>query len=494
MIILYVAVFNGCSNRLVSDKNSPLSFLGIKSGMESGMEIGMEIGMDVVSITPPDGSMDVNISTSIETVFTTDIDPSTINESTFAIADSAYIPIPGTYSFPDTRTVIFTPCALLNLAVYNVLITTEVKDLQGNGLGLDLICYFTTMPSGPVPDPTFGPTAGTYEGTTLISINNLDSLATIRFTVDGSDPTPASSVYTNPIAVMENTMCPIKAIAYRVGFSDSSISSAAYNIQVMTPSVSPPAGAYSGDQSITITTSSPGATLWYTTDGTAPDPLIPNGTIYGGPFTLVGPGPTTTTIKAIAIKALMANSPILSANYVIDYMNVAPPVFSPPIGTYTGQQLVTLLSSTPGATIRYTTDGTVPTLMNGITGNSVTVNDTMVLKAFAFKVCMGDSLVTNSAGVPYIIAPTLTWRSPDRHRNNHPVTITIGGKNFKFGATAKLTKSGQPDIIAAPVTIVSSTKLTGTFNVTGAQKGKWNVVVTNTDTGAATRVEWFRVH
>ncbi len=488
VIFLYVIVYAGCSNGLVNDPNSPLSLIGFGTGQTG------ETGLNVASIFPSNNALDVDVGATIETVFTTDIDAGTISDSTFIVADSAYIPIPGTYSFPDARTVIFTPCVLLNLAAYNVLLTTNVKDSMGNNLGSDMIWFFTTISAGSVPDPTFNPTAGTYEGTTMVSIDNLDSLATIRFTVDGSNPTPASTIYTNPIAVMENTICPIKAIAYRVGFADSSISSAAYIIQVVTPTVAPPAGSYSSDQSITLATSIPGATLWYTNDGTDPDPLIPNGIIYGGPISLIGPGPTTTTLKAIAVKALMANSPIMTAVYIIDYTQVAMPVFTPPIGTYTYHQHVTISTATPGATIRYTTDGSVPTLIHGTTGNSVTVNDTLVLKAYAYKGGMGDSTVANMAGVPYIIAPTLTSRSPDKHDHHHPVVITLRGTGFKAGVTAKLTKSGQPNIVAAPITIVDSTELTGTFNITGVQKGKWNVVVTNTDTGTATRVEWFRVH
>ncbi len=483
ILLIFLAVFTGCSNRLVDERDSPLSMVDI-----------LNYEMSVASISPPASALDVDTGTQIETVFTRDVDPLTITASTFVVADNSYIPIPGTFSYSDPKTVVFTPFVLLNLTEYNVLITTDVKDAEGNTLWSDIEWNFTTISAGTVPDPEFNPPAGTYEGTTIVSIGILDPLATIHYTVDGSDPTPASPEYTGPISVLENTILPIKAVAYRGGFFDSSIIPAAYTIRVLTPASDPPAGAYSSDRMITIETSTPGATIWYTTDGTDPDPIIPNGSIYGGPIALTGPGPTATTIKTLAIKASMADSPILSADYMIDYTQVSPPVFSPPIGTYTWQQHVNLSTATPGATIRYTTDGSVPTMMHGTTGTSVTVNDTMVLKAFAFKGGMGDSPVTNSAGVPYIIAPTLSARSPDKHKDDHPVTITFWGTRFKSGVTAKLKKSGQPDIVAAPITILSSTKIRGTFNITGVQKGRWDVVVTNPDTGTATRTEWFRVH
>jgi hypothetical protein len=44
---------------------------------------------------------------------------------------------------------------------------------------------------------------------------------------------------------------------------------------------------------------------------------------------------------------------------------VAPPVFVPPPGSYTELQAIAMVSSTPGAAIRYTTDGSTPTALTG---------------------------------------------------------------------------------------------------------------------------------
>jgi hypothetical protein len=43
---------------------------------------------------------------------------------------------------------------------------------------------------------------------------------------------------------------------------------------------------------------------------------------------------------------------------------VAPPAISPAGGTYTTPQTVTLSTTTPGASIRYTTDGSAPREMS----------------------------------------------------------------------------------------------------------------------------------
>ncbi len=63
---------------------------------------------------------------------------------------------------------------------------------------------------------------------------------------------------------------------------------------------------------------------------------------------------------------------------------VAIPVFAPDAGTYTGTQSVTITSTT-GATIRYTTDGTEPTESSAVYGAPVVVDHSLILKAKAWK-------------------------------------------------------------------------------------------------------------
>ena len=80
--------------------------------------------------------------------------------------------------------------------------------------------------------------------------------------------------------------------------------------QVKAPEFSPVAGSYDSAQSVTISTETTGATIYYTTDGTAP---TTSSTKYTGAIS-VG---ETTTIKAIAMKAGLENSAVASATYTI---------------------------------------------------------------------------------------------------------------------------------------------------------------------------------
>ena len=62
---------------------------------------------------------------------------------------------------------------------------------------------------------------------------------------------------------------------------------------------------------------------------------------------------------------------------------VATPTFSPAAGTYTGSVTVTISTATSGATIRYTTDGSTPTISSPIYTGPITVSQTTTIRAFA---------------------------------------------------------------------------------------------------------------
>jgi uncharacterized protein (DUF1800 family) len=73
----------------------------------------------------------------------------------------------------------------------------------------------------------------------------------------------------------------------------------------------------------------------------------------------------------------------------------APPAFNPPPGSYLGEQLVDLVSSTAGATIRYTTDGSTPTSSQGtVYTGPISLTGTTTLKAIAYKSGLTDSPVS----------------------------------------------------------------------------------------------------
>lgn len=80
-----------------------------------------------------------------------------------------------------------------------------------------------------VENPEFTPIAGEYEGNQSIEITTATAGATIRYTTDGSDPTPENGIiYTTVIGVAEDT--DIRAIAYKEGLYPSQVVLASYTI------------------------------------------------------------------------------------------------------------------------------------------------------------------------------------------------------------------------------------------------------------------------
>ncbi len=81
---------------------------------------------------------------------------------------------------------------------------------------------------------------------------------------------------------------------------------------------------------------------------------------------------------------------------------VAAPVFSVPEGTYTKTQNVEITCGTAGASIRYTTDGTIPNVNSAVYTSAIKVETTTTLKAVATKSGMTDSAVVSAT---YTISP-----------------------------------------------------------------------------------------
>ena len=118
--------------------------------------------------------------------------------------------------------------------------------------------------------------------------------------------------------------------------------------QVKTPTISPDGGTFTADQQVTITTATAAASIYYTTDGSAPDASGAAGAssiLYAGPFTLSA----TATVKAIAIKDGMLDSEVSTAAFTINKGGVVPG----------GEALVSItgpasVASGAGATATYT--------------------------------------------------------------------------------------------------------------------------------------------
>jgi hypothetical protein len=84
--------------------------------------------------------------------------------------------------------------------------------------------------------PTFNPNGGTFTSAQTVTISDTTSNAMIYFTNDGTMPTAASTQYSNAITV--STTETIRAIAIASGYTNSSIGTAAFTINLPPPTFS----------------------------------------------------------------------------------------------------------------------------------------------------------------------------------------------------------------------------------------------------------------
>ncbi len=84
-----------------------------------------------------------------------------------------------------------------------------------------------TLEDGTVATPYFNPAEGTYYGPTDVSIHGQEG-STVYYTLDGTDPTTSSAVYSAPITISQTTT--VKAMAVLNG-NNSAVASATYTIE-----------------------------------------------------------------------------------------------------------------------------------------------------------------------------------------------------------------------------------------------------------------------
>ncbi|MCU1337781.1 MAG: hypothetical protein JWO19_3362 [Bryobacterales bacterium] len=170
--------------------------------------------------------------------------------------------------------------------------------------------------TAPVTTPTFNPPAGTYSSAQAVTISTTTADASIRYTTDGSTPTSSTgTLYSGPVSV--NSSMTLKAIAYRIGMTDSAVASGNYTIQATTqsatstPTYNPAGGTFSSAQVVTISSATAGAAIRYTTDGSTP--TSSTGILYSGPISVN----SSVILKAIAYKVGMTDSSVNAATYTI---------------------------------------------------------------------------------------------------------------------------------------------------------------------------------
>lgn len=141
-----------------------------------------------------------------------------------------------------------------------------LKDTQGTEVGNALSDYRTGSLTASIP-------GGEYHDYLEIGLYNSQSDVAIYYTLDGSEPSVSSLLYTEPIVIDKIGSTTLRAVAVNEAGLEGEELKEEYSISLIVPDaplVTPGNGTYVYSQKIEITVPE-GATAYYTTDGTVPN-------------------------------------------------------------------------------------------------------------------------------------------------------------------------------------------------------------------------------
>jgi peptidoglycan/xylan/chitin deacetylase (PgdA/CDA1 family)/N-acetyl-beta-hexosaminidase len=315
-----------------------------------------------------------------------------------------------------------TASSLAYTAPFTVSATTTVKyrafDNAGNAEATNsqLVQIDTTAPTSSISCGGAGCSSGWYGGPVSVSLSATDAdsgVASIRYTTDGSDPTAASLAYTAPFTVSATTT--VKYRAFDNAGNAESTSAQVIQVDTTAPvssiscNSSPCSGWYGGPVSVSLAatdTESGVATIRYTTDGTDPTASSP---AYTAPFTVSA----TTTVKFRAWDNVgnveATNSQLIQIDTTAPTSSIACNGSACSSAAYSADVTVTLSASdvqSGVSVIRYTLDGSNPTVSSTAYSDPITVSQTTTVKYRAWDNA-GNVEATNSQLI------TITKPAPD---------------------------------------------------------------------------------
>lgn len=183
-----------------------------------------------------------------------------------------------------------------------------------------------------------------------------------------------------------------EAVLINLGFQGAGDLPVVSSGTVATPTVSPDAGAIAIGTSISLSSNTASATIYYTVDGSDPRSSATR-EVYSASLTYAAP----MTIRAFAVKEGYTDSAVMDATF--STAKVAAPAFSPVAGAVASGTDIAITSTTASATIKYTTDGTDPRTSDTAVTYSAAVDITAAttFKAYASKTNYLDSDVVTAA-------------------------------------------------------------------------------------------------
>ncbi len=442
--------------------------------------------MPTTQSTPYSGPITVSTTTTINAIAAGNgYAPSQVASGTYTIqaGTPGFSPMPSTYTTPQSVTLSDTTPAVsfyyttdgsmpsMQSTPYTgpitVSTTTTIKAIAaGSGYAPSQVASGTyTLQAG---TPGFAPMPSTYTTLQSVTLSDATPGVTFYYTMDGSTPTTQSIPYTGPITVSTTTT--INAIAIGNGFIASRVASGTYTIQsappspppgtkqAATPGFSPMPSTYTRSQSVILSDSSPGVTIYYTSDGSAP---TTQSTPYTGPISVS----TTTTINAVAAGNGYGLSRVASGTYTL---LAGTPGFSPMPSTYTRPQSVTLSDVSPGVSFYYTVDGSTPTMQSSPYTGPIPVSTTTTISTIATGNGFGPSQVARGT---YTIQAATPSFSPLPSTYTRPQSVTLydasPGVTLYYTTDGSTPSATNGTAYSGPIGITATTSITAIAVGTG---------------------------
>ncbi len=341
--------------------------------------------------------------------------PSSVTQAdyTFKLNAPTFNPLPGAYSDSQVVTINSVAGSQVRYTLDNSTPTQTTGTLINSGESTSSITSTSTLKAityktgwtssdvssgvytinAPAATPTFNPNGGTHTNSVTVNLNCTTPSSTIRYTTDGSDPSRTEgTIYSSALTLTSTTT--VKAVCYASGYSTSFIATQTFTVQLMVsnPTFSVNGGTFNNDQQVILNTTTPGAMLRYTLNGIDPTETIGTEISPGTSITL---NTNDTQIKAIAYRSGYQSSEVITSN-IFNFIS-STPSSTLSAGTYTSAQNVPLSTTTSDAQIRYTINGSSPTLTTGSVYDGTPIplsfNGTYTIRAKSFKSGYQESLL-----------------------------------------------------------------------------------------------------
>jgi hypothetical protein len=184
------------------------------------------------------------------------------------------------------------------------------------------------------------------------------------------------------------------------------------------------------DTTVSLSVSTPGAAIRYTTDGSIPSAA--HGTVYSGPINIS----QSTVIKAVAYLQNGEDNSVVSGVMTSVYNargQVGMPSAIPLSISFTDDTTVVLVPADPGDTIYYTVNGDDPSTEDTVFRAPITMRSTVTLKFFAVN---GDGDIGSIRTEVYTLRDTLAVPS-----------ASVPGTSFTDSITVVLSHPGDSGVL-----------------------------------------------